>query len=284
MFAFAIFAAAALAPPPSSAPPEGEPIVVTGNARPALPVARSFVHDVTQRSFDQVARYHDPLCPVVLGLADSAARVVRDRILETAAGIGADVAPDPRCAANLILVVDDDGRQFVKDLRRQRPDWLAGLGAVDIGNLINQSSPARAWSVTSLRDEDGLNAVIPDYGDAYTMNVKSASILKLPTRAQIEASIILIDRSAAVGITLAQLADYAAMRGLARTVPPKAKGVRTILNLFEPGAPREPELTRSDILYLQALYRSAGTESAVQQSGRLAHAIHSDSARGQTGP
>jgi hypothetical protein len=105
------------------------------------------------------------------------------------------------------------------------------------------------------------------------MRVRSESLFKRPTRADIEGSFIVIDRSAAVGTTLAQLADYAAMRGLARTTAPKGSAVRTILNLFETGAPREPELTRSDILYLQALYRTPGTENLTQARGRLTRAV-----------
>ena len=273
MHALFLLAAAALQPADSKPPAE---IVVTGPQRPARKDAQDFVRDVTQRTSYQVPRYHDPVCPAIVGLEADAARVVRERILETAKGVGAEVDPNPRCAANLVLVVDESGRDFVKMLQHKRPDWLEGLGRVDVGNIINEPSPARAWSVTSIRNEDGLYPVTPDYGDTYTIGTKTASILKMPTRAQIEGSVIVIDRSAALGITLAQLADYAAMRGLARTIPPKNKGVRSILNLFEPGSSRETELTRSDIIYLQTLYKSKGTEDVIQQRGRLSTALERD--------
>ena len=112
--------------------------------------------------------------------------------------------------------------------------------------------------------------------DVPTMRVRTASIINQPTRADIDGSVIVIDRSAALGITLAQLADYTAMRGLARTAAPKDSGVRSILSLFDRGATRQPELTRSDIIYLQALYRSDGRADVVKERGRLARAVQSD--------
>jgi len=133
--------------------------------------------------------------------------------------------------------------------------------------------------VTSIRNEDGNNVVTPAYGDTYTMRVSSASILKLPTLAAIEGSIIVIDSPAVIGLSLPQIADYAAMRGLARTVPPQSKGVSSILNLFEPTATRQPELTRSDIIYLQTLYTLKGTENAMQTHGRISRELQKNGRR-----
>jgi hypothetical protein len=290
---FAAFLAAAAAAAAQPMPlPERQAIVVTAPPPPGERDAREFVQDIMERSYDQVARYHAPVCAAVVGLEPNAARVVRDRILETARGVGGEVDPNPRCAANLLLVVADNGRAFVNDLRRNMPAWLTGLEVAEVARIANQPTPARAWSVVTIRNEDGQTAEATAHApkfrmmrgapwsvggrfaeDAPTIRVRSASLFRPATRADIEGSVIVVERSAALGITLAQLADYAAMRGLARTSPPQKSAVRTILNLFEPGAQREPELTRSDILYLQTLYRSAGIESAVQERGRLARAV-----------
>lgn len=270
-----------------------QPVIVTAPPPPGKDQSQAFVHDITQPSYGQIARYHAPVCPLVVGLEPSSARVVRDRMMETVRGVGAEADANPRCSANLVLVVTDNGRQFVEDLRRKLPDWLAGLGPVDIGALIAEQTPARAWSVVSVRNEDGLTAEMPGYipkfrmsrgapwsmvgrSDVPTMRVRTASIINQPTRADIDGSVIVIDRSAALGITLAQLADYTAMRGLARTAAPKDSGVRSILSLFDRGATRQPELTRSDIIYLQALYRSGGRADVVKERGRLARAVQSD--------
>jgi len=298
------FLAAAAAGAQPALPPERQAIVVTAPPPPGERDAREFVQDIMERSYDQVARYHAAVCPAVVGLEPNAARVVRDRILETVRGVGGEADPNPRCAANLLLVVAEDGREFVSDLHRNMPAWLTGLDVVEVTRIVRQPTPARAWSVVTLRNEDGQTAEATAHApkfrmmrgapwsvggrfaeDAPTMRVRSASLFKPSTRADIEGSVIVVDRSAALGITLAQLSDYAAMRGLARTTAPKNSAVRTILSLFEPGAQREPELTRSDILYLQTLYRSAGMESAVQERGRLSRAVgERDRARRQGAP
>ena len=277
MFALAFLLAAA---GQAAQPTQGDEIVVTGVAPPPAPkAAQEFVRDVTQRSFDQVPRYHGKVCPVIVGLQPDAASVVRERILETAKGVGAKADSDPRCLANLVVVVTESGLDFVNALRQTKPNWFRGLSPVEIRRIVKEPSPVRAWSVTSIRNEDRNNVVTPAYGDSYTMRVSSASILKLPTLAEIEGSIIVIDSPAVIGLSLPQIADYAAMRGLARTIPPRSKGVNSILNLFEPTATRQPELTRSDIIYLQALYSLKGTENAMQTHGRISRELQKNGRR-----
>ncbi len=269
---------AALASPAFAQPVEQQEIVVTGRVDPKPKEAQGFVNQITQRSNQQVARFHDPICPAVLGMAAEPAGVIEARIRETAVGIGAAVAPSGNCPVNLLLLIVEDGGALVTSMRSHNPDWLAGLPPVKVRALINEKSPVRAWAVTSLRNEDGQGAVIESDGGPYTMRVSSASIIKLPTRAQIEGSVIVINRSAVVGVSLAQLADYVAMRGLARTRPPSSDRVGTILGLFSPGGGSRPdEMTKADVLYLQSLYASPGTDSAIQQRDRLARAIAGNS-------
>ena len=251
-------------------------VVVTAPTRAA---AEAFVGGITQDSSGQVSRFHTPVCPTVVGLGADAATAIRERIAETARGVGARADRNPRCSANLVLIVADDGRAYMNGLRSKAPAWLSGLRSSEIDALANQKSPARAWSVTSLRNEDGQDVVRPDPEESYAMRVMTASIVRLPTVSRLESTFVMIDRSAVVGKTYAQLADYAAMRGLAQTRPAPASGTASILNLFEQGAKAEAELTRSDIIYLQTLYRSKGTESAGQQRSQLAAALAGDTGR-----
>ncbi len=283
---FALLALVAVqptAPParPIDAPPseKGE-IVVTGR-RVAPPAAvRQFVTSITQRSEQQVARFHSEVCPVAIGLNDAAALVIEDRIRETATGIGAEVSKTRKCDANLVLIVTDSGRELVKGFRAKRPEWLAGLSTEQVRRLINEPSAARAWSVASLRNEDGMKMGETGSNNPAAlanvpmMRVMSASIINLPTRADIEGSVIVIDKSAVVGLSLAQLADYAAMRGLARTKPPASGRIGTILGLFAGREGTAPlELTGADITYLRSLYRSSGRASAVDERNRIAREL-----------
>lgn len=278
---FSLFLAAfALQSAAPGAPPPKDDIIVTGRKAAEPATVRQYVNSITQRSDQQVARFHDEVCPVVLGLADDSAQVIEDRVRETALGIGASVAKSRRCNANLVLIIAEDGRQLVKDLRAKRPDWLAGLSPGQVRRLIDEPTAARAWTVASLRNEDGMGMGQTGANNASAlesvpmMRVMSASIISLPTRADIDGSVIIVDRKAVVGLSLAQLADYAAMRGLARTRPPSTSRVGTILGLFANGEGNAPlELTGADIAYLQSLYRSSGRANAVAERNRIAREL-----------
>jgi hypothetical protein len=76
-------------------------------------------------------------------------------------------------------------------------------------------------------------------------------------REDIVGVLVLFDRDDVRGMTLVQLADYATMRGLARTRPVDAAGAAldTILALFDASAEPPAELTAFDGAYLGALYR-----------------------------
>jgi hypothetical protein len=78
-------------------------------------------------------------------------------------------------------------------------------------------------------------------------------------------SFVVMDQSAILGMSVQQIADYAAMRSFARTRVPKAEGngalPPTILALFDAPAPLRPDgLTPADRAYLGALYKMGGYE------------------------
>ena len=86
------------------------------------------------------------------------------------------------------------------------------------------------------------------------------SKIYLATREDIEFVVVLFDLEKMKGKTLVQLADYATMRGLARTRPVEGaensgdQAMETILALFDPGSPPPAEMTEFDRAYLAALY------------------------------
>ena len=74
-------------------------------------------------------------------------------------------------------------------------------------------------------------------------------------REDIDQVVVLFDRGKISGKTLIQLADYAAMRGFARTRPTGADApLDTILALFDPSAEPPQGLTDFDFAYLRNLY------------------------------
>jgi hypothetical protein len=276
-----MIATAVLGPAAAQTSPTPD-IVVTGNKEADRRAAEVYVSSIAVRSESQLARFHQPVCPLVIGMPKPYSTMVEKRIAADAAAAGIDVAKNVRCDANLIIVIADDGAALVKDIRVHYPGWLAGLSPRDIDTLT-VPGPARAWSVTSLRNEDGQglgNQSDTPTGDGLAgkpvLRVMTASILREPTRQDMEASFVVIDKAATMGRTLRQIADYAAMRGLARTRPPAAggKGLATILTIFDSSVPSHPsELTNADAAYLRALYRGNGTAAAVTEKNGIARRI-----------
>ena len=259
-------------------------IVVTGQKLPEKKAAEQFVGAITVTSNTQIARFHQPVCPVVIGLPADYAATIASRIRADAGAAGVEVAKKARCAPNLILIVAADGAKFVSDVRNTRPGWLEGLSSDEIRALAKPAA-ARAWTVATLRNEDGMRLSTPPEGSGAvgdplsgkpTLLIKTASIIKVPERQDMEASFIVVDEAATVGLTLNQLADYTAMRGLARTRSVGADGaVGTILSIFDPAgtASRPRGLTQGDALYLKSLYESPGTSSAVSERNRIARRL-----------
>lgn len=270
MFSAFLIAAATIAP---AQPRAAEPaIVVTGEA-PLSPAATARAIDaITVSKNLRLARYHDAVCPLVIGVRADAARVIEDGIRAVAKQAGAPVAAG-RCDGNLVVVITRDANAMFRDIRATRPQWLNGLSATEVNALARENGPVRAWWSTTLRNEDGVAQGSVDRGSPQSLQVRSASILAAPTREQIDGSVIIIEQSAAAGKTLVQLADYAAMRGLARARPPADADVPTVLNLFSDKARAPAAMTRFDIGYLKALYASKGRETAIVERARIERAL-----------
>ena len=249
----------------------GDEIVVSGQRALEPEVARAYVASVTRATAAQIARYHEPVCPVVMGLPAPQARIVERRIRSLAAEVGASAEKDGNCNGNLVVMLASDGSKLFDSIRRDKQRWLDGLQPADIRRIANLPPPVRSWHVTSLRNEDGRGT--GSYGEdseGAAIEVRSASYLRRPTRQHIDGSLLIIDHSAAEGLTLYQIAAYAVMRGLARTETPADARVDTILNLFTPGAPRPVGLSEADRIYLKALYNSDGSLPAIQEEHRIA--------------
>ncbi|MBX9881594.1 MAG: hypothetical protein K2X73_06425 [Sphingomonas sp.] len=250
-------------------PPDQADVVVETQRDLSREAVKTYVGQITQYAELQIARFHDPICPVVAGMPEQYGGYIARRIKDIARQLKLRVADKPNCPANILVVIAIDGAAFVRGVRSDHADWLAGMHTPDVDRLARPGPPVRAWSATSVRNEDGA------FVSGGTLIVKSASILREPTRQYIDSSFVVLDRTATYGLTLRQIADYAAMRSLARTREPlPGGGINTILSLFDKSAPMHPAgITSADMAYLQALYAREGAESGVQERARIARRI-----------
>lgn len=238
---------------------DGDAIVVTGRKEaPSRGAVAEQAEDVSrvgryQLYEEALPRFEQPLCPGVFGLKRQFAAMVVDRIRANAARLDVELAGE-KCSPNLLVAFVDDGQSFLARLQRTQPEMFRLTSASERRELLAGDGPVHVWSNIETRRSDG--SPLPRWrGKEQLPSVKGrVDRLFLPTRRDINSALIVFDRKDVREMPLAQIADYATMRGLAHTRPPSRAGsMETILALFEEeDAP--PELTSFDVGYLRSLY------------------------------
>ena len=242
----------------------GDDIVVTGRAE--APASRS---EVTRQARAITAptalrdvplpRFEDRLCPGIFGMKGEYAALMIDRIRETAEQLDLWMTEDDgTCRPNFIVAFVDDGQAALEQIESNRGWLFQSLTTADRRELLAEDGPVRVWTTTQTRTRDGMP--VPrretlDNPPAVNMWMAHSKIY-LPTREDITQVVVLFDRKDVNGKTLVQLADYATMRGLARTRPADGEGLAldTILALFDPAGAPPLEMTEFDRAYLGAVY------------------------------
>lgn len=248
---------------------QDQDVLVRGQREIPPQVARRYVQQITSTVDGQVTRFHEPVCPVVIGFPDEYGQAIATRIREAAAQAGAPVGAN-NCADNLVILFAKDADAFVKDLRVKRPRLFNGVDDADLKRAF-RSGPVHAWNITEIRNEDGQR------GSRGMMTVRTASILRRSTQQAIAGAIIVIDQDAAVGKSLAQLGDYVAMRALAGALPPSGGAATdTILTLFSGADTVAPALTSVDKSYLKGLYATDPLADGMVAKGRISRRIQDD--------
>jgi hypothetical protein len=266
-------------------------IVVTGKLPRTEEKTREAIQRMARPVGGQLARFKYPVCPVVIGFQPQYEARVAERIKADAEAVGAGAAPEG-CLTNLFVVVVDDGRGFVAEMHRLHPEAFAGLSKRELTALANDEGAARTWTKTAQTNSMGQIAAKPSptygsepikvgfqgssmhFGDVNVLRVYESSNMFPSVEQGIASSWVVIETRATFGKTLNQIADYAALRGLAMVRPGELGSESTILALFEPGASAAPAgLTEFDRAFLTSLYHVQGRGWARQQVREMAGSI-----------
>lgn len=232
---------------PDPAPDQG---VVTKQVR-SITVADN-LHD------KPLALFAGPICPGVLGLPVDAAEMIVYRIRENIERVGLNLAKSDSCKANLIVGFVGSGKSDIEAMLSKTGSVLSMIPVNERRELLKEPGPVHAFAVTTVRSLTGMELA----GDGTNLNMPpqlnanaSHSLISLSARRDIDLSVVLMDVLAVDGMSVMQLADYATMRGIARTRPVTGEAsYGTILNLFDPDAPHQKELSTFDIAYLKSVY------------------------------
>jgi hypothetical protein len=160
------------------------------------------------------------------------------------------------------VLVAPDKSAAVRALYARDPDMFGGRSSRDVARLAADSTgPAVAWQVEGLMGSDGqtIMADIEDRSWVVGLQTRIGS----PTRPGVVAAFIVVEASALDGLSLIQLADYAALRTLIDTDPDRVRALRTptVLGLFDsagrPAADAPLSLTEWDLRMLRVFYATS---------------------------
>lgn len=236
----------------------------------------------------QYARFAAPICPSVGGLPEKQAAMIEDRIRDIAEVADLLVAP-AKCKANLFVVAVDDGAKEIETLRKRRGTIFTSLSHRERDKMVETGGPVYSWKATQAMSSDGRHSA-----RAGTIDIMSDSIdgpisvrgqrshvkskIQQSEFAGIAFSYLLIENQALTGVSLNQLADYAAVVSLIdidvkfETTPPP----NSILSLFSEtptGQGKPGSIGEGDLLMLRGLYKVPANIKAGLQRSAMLHTI-----------
>lgn len=287
----ALFAAATAAQPPAStsAPPAGERDIIVKGERIRHEQVADFIKALSNTpSAGQIGRFHELVCPAAIGLPKHQGDAIAERMRRVAAAADIRVASG-HCTPNVFLIAVPDKRAAIRQLYKQFPAYFGGMTSRRVDNLAEDPHAAVAWQVENLLSADGESLEKPMGTDYYVVEgTGSGSRIRSGSMPNFIASIVVVDLNAIGGLTVTQVADYAAMRAFADTDPARARQARapTILTILD-AADNEPvplTLTSWDLGYLKSLYTTSNAYYANYQRGEMAHVLKQELAKsGQRG-
>lgn len=261
-------------------------IVVTGKREAPVEMkdrATAFVRLTGVAAGDRAAaRWEDPICPRVIGIAVAYGKIVEDRLHRIATDAGVLVARQP-CRTNIAVAFTTDAAKLVRTVSARSSRQLAEVSAPRRRALLRGSAPVNWWYRTELRSKDGAPAggdppvwasgnsehggtVISADSDASMLTQYNSSIISTQGIRALKTATVIIDIDRARGVSLDAVADYAALVSLAEIGSADSPPPQSILNLFDDKAATN-ELTPWDTAFLRALYRLPLDRAARQQRG-----------------
>ncbi|MBA3068246.1 MAG: hypothetical protein FP825_07190 [Hyphomonas sp.] len=247
-------------------------VTVTGSREDQ---AAAFVQQVQPQgwagSARGVPRWNSELCISVIGPPVAQGQFIADRISARAMTIGLE-AGAPGCDTNLLVIVTDQPETLLPQIAQQHRAVFGFTGdanidtggsGVSLADFIAEDRPVRWRQVVETIGADGM----PLDGDArrgITMapeNVPTvrtdSTRLRSAVRRELSRVIAVVDTRHTAGLSLTAVADYLAFVSLADVSPePDLAGFPSILNLFNPAAERQTEMSDWDIAFLDGLYKS----------------------------
>ena len=275
-------------PPPPEGTPTVAPLAVEATEPAALKKQTySFVDTYAAATprLDQYARWIDPVCVTVQGLAPDQGAVIKARVEEVAKGVGLRVA-GKGCGPNIEIKFSAQPQGFLDQVAATHEDMLGYWHRRDRDTLKTITHPIQAWyrtasigagggtgSTFAYIESAGVGTAVPagTMGSQATGEIIDDPDERAPTgcgnsrftsclRSVFDHVLIMVDTNAVRDAPAGLVADYVAMLAMAQ--PQSLDGcnaLKSVIDIYARGcAGREaPDgLTRADVAFLTSLYKT----------------------------
>jgi len=280
----------------------GVTVTAAPKSSPLVDPASQFVKShLPTNTNNQYARFHDPVCVRVIGLAPGFADLVAKRVMELGKEARAPISASKECKPNVNVIFTSSPQAQLDDIVKRRNILLGFYLPSELQKLKTFNRPIQAWYLTRSLDTHG-NSALELYDPepcissgapgAPPCDIKSpplvgraGSRLGNDLSSELVHSLILVDVSKVSGLKIGSVADYIAILALSRWQDlERCSSMRTILNLmandcsdFAPEA-----ATVADLGLLTGLYssrpRDPGSFQRMTIASRIRNAVEKDAA------
>jgi hypothetical protein len=249
-------------------------------------VDRYVSHVITVPMEGALARWREPVCPLVGGLSREMGEYMLTKLSAFARDAKIDMAGE-HCKPNFDVILTAKPDALLKAWAKRDPSIFGDAGGMQSRKFIRSTLPVRVWYNLQLEAIDG--GMISTNSPALTagaqaggntafegipnVTLSKSSRLGWNVAHDLQSVIIVIDTTRAQNVSYGQLAAYIAMVGFIEVRPDADTGeAPTILSLFA-GSPKPvpPGLSVWDEAILKSLYETEQTDKG--QLLRIKHSV-----------
>lgn len=262
-----------LLPFAASAQNGSESVTVTGlTPRARTEILRDFIRSTVALSYvdGKLTRWSLPICPLVIGLKPEENAAVAVRIRNDAQSVGARVAANEPCAANVTVAFAPDPQTLMTKIAASA-DRKGNLGdndgAYHLRKLSQVVAPIQAWYGTKTTQKYGVpgarglpSPYLADYCQATPCFMTEASRLGDGIPSNLANVFVVVDLGKIDGRQVGTIADYVAMLTLLKTPAFAAcRPLPSITNLLTPDCDESLKtiaLSEADLAFLRGVYKA----------------------------
>ncbi len=288
-YAASILLAVLLLSLPVSAQNKTESVTVTGQAaQKRMEIMRSFTgsYVVPSRTIGKVARWVNPICPLIIGLQPDQKLAVSERIKKDAKLVGAPVQARQACRPNVTVAFAMDPQELMTKIIDDRWDLAQTVfgdidGPMHARKLSKISSPIQAWYGTTIRDvryfPGSQEIAYPDVtgycGPSTPCYVTQGSFLDDGLKSVFSTVFVVVDLKKIAGREIGTIADYVAMLALSQTDAfATCRNLPSITNFLIPDCDaslKTAALSDADLAFLRGVYKTNASERLNLQIGDI---------------